>query len=279
MKIINLDSKIELTPAQVSFAESVIIGGERHTYPIHYSNVSIIMNQIPIFLLAPESMPDENSIVDGWVDVRENHSENDEKEFKHELKPSTEWLGFYSHSNRIMGIETPSIGLCPERIIKCINTDEELCIAIAKVLIHEFAHAAMKDHPNANYTPRDEFYHWMEESMANVLTLEYFHRYNMEFRGRYHSKFEDKSARLREATTIITPFNFVKTFISQQPPNYLLGLDLFQYGFYDWKMWSRLKSNIQHKTNEKKEWLDYVKANVGYADPAILKQLFEALYK
>lgn len=250
MKIINLDSKFEISNAQISFAESVIISGEDEH--VKYDSISILMNEIPIFLLSPDSMPKE--------------------EKGHSKKPSSEWLGFYQHSYRIMGIDTPIIGLCPERIIGCVSNDDELIILIAKVLIHEFAHAKMRLHPSSNYDPIDEFYIWMEEPMANLITLKYFEYFNRGYRTRREQKQQ------AYATTLISPFDYVKKFISQQPDNYRLGLDLFEHRVFKWWIWRNQKGKIQTKTKEKQDWLNYVKPNVGQTNKRMLQDLFDQLH-
>lgn len=246
MKVTNLNSRFELTQTQISFTESVIIYGEDE--PIHEEDsISVLMNEIPVFL----------------VDIKT------QKEYG-----NGDLLGFYQHSTIILGVETPVIGLCLEEIINVAKTDEELIILIAKVLIHEFAHAKMKLHPSANYYPIDEFYIWMEEPMANAITLEYFSNYN---RGSIHRNSRGKHFAHIETKT--DPFVFVKDFISKQPDNYRLGLDLFEHRVFQWWIWRRQKDRIQKKNKEKKDWLDYVKANVGMTDKATLDKLFEELDK
>lgn len=273
MKVINLNSKFELTQAQISFAESVIICGEDE--PIREDDsISLLMNEIPIFLLSPESMPDDYSIYHETVGSKESYPKEENKEYRGEEKPSTEWLGFYQNSYRILNIEKPIIGLCPERIIKCVNSDEELIILIAKIIIHEFAHAKMKLHPRAIYKPIDEFYKWMEEPMANVITLEYFRNFDRCYRYRRNG-----GEHFAHVNTSILPFDFVKGFISKQPDNYRLGLDLFEQYVSQWWIWRNQKDEIQKKTKEKQNWLNYVKANVGKTDKKILDRLFDDLYK
>jgi hypothetical protein len=242
MKVINLNSRFELTEAQISFAESVIICGEDE--PIREDDsISILMNEIPVLLVD--------------IKTQEEYGNGD-------------ILGFYQHSARILGFEIPVIGLCLEKIINEVKTDEELIILIAKVLIHEFAHAKMKLHPSANYYPIDEFYKWMEEPMANLITLEYFKNYDKGYRHR--------RTKLAYATILISPFDYVKEFISKQPDNYRLGLDLFEHRVFQWWIWRNQKDKIQYKTKEKKDWLDYVKANVGKTDKVMLDKLFEELH-
>jgi len=255
MKIININSKYEITKAQQSFAEEIIYFGEFGEHDrFEDDSISILMEQIPIFLLAPENMPDEV----------EERSE----------KPATEYLGFYQHSYSIYGAEMPIIGLCPERIIKEVKNDEELTILIAIVIIHEFAHAKMKMCINANYQPIDEFYKWMEEPMANLITLIYFQHAERSYRHWYH-----RPQQLLLSTKYQTPIDYVKDFISMQPRNYRLGLELFQHRIWHWWKWRNCKAQIQKKTKEKQDWLDYVKNNVGHTTGTKLESLYEALVK
>jgi len=256
MKIINLDSRLELTQAQISFAESVI---NSEPSSMRFTPLSFLMNEVPVFLLMPDSMPYEERNMDSE-------------------KPPTEYFGFYQHSAKILGIERPAIGLCPERIKNYVKNDEEFMILIAKVIIHEFAHAVMSQPPKNNYQPRDEFYQWMEESMANLITLEYFDWYNNRYKYRLHGFYN-----LTYKTSITNSLNFVKDFISKQPDNYRLGLDLFQNKFGKmmptWLKWRNNKKDIQLRSKEKQDWLSYVAANVGKTDRKKLKQLFDNLFK
>ena len=240
MKIINLNSKNELTPAQISFAESVIIYGEDEPIKTEDS-ISSLINNIPIFLVNTRT--------------QEEYSNGD-------------LLGFYQHSGSILNTRIPVIGLCIDRIIEVVNSEEELIILIAKVIVHEFAHAKMGRHPGAGYYLSDEFYKWMEEPMANLITLEYFENFN-----------KLKSKNLAHVKTQLNPFDFVKDFVSKQPDNYKLGLDLFKHRIRYWWIWRSYKNKIKENTEEKNAWLNYVKNNVGDTDKEKLNDLFEALYK
>ena len=239
MKIINLNSKYDLSPAQVHYAYSVALND-------HRGGIVHLMDEIPIYLLHPDSMPELGGL-------------------KGE-KPSTEWLGFYKNQTSIHGVHTPSIGLCPERIIECVKTEWELMVLIAKVIIHEFAHAQMRRRGMSNYSPKDEFYEWMEEPCANAITL-------------YH--FRDSNRRVNQiahVTPPLEPLDYVQDFILGQPDNYRLGLDLYKHRIsYVW--WAIKKDEIQKRTNKKNAWLKYVKANVGKTDSVILNQLFDDLWK
>jgi hypothetical protein len=251
MKIINLDSKYDLSPAQVHYAYSVALNGN-DSHPKENDSIVHLMDEIPIYLLGPDSMPEFGK-------------------FKGE-KPSTEWLGFYQHQSSIHGVYTPSIGLCPERIAECVETEWELMVLIAKVIIHEFAHAQMRRRGMSNYSPIDEFFEWMEEPIANLITL---HHFKNSSRAYYHGWNENQVAHVE---TDLKPLDYVQDFISRQPDNYRLGLDLYEHLFY-WRFWASKKEQFQKRTNEKNAWLRYVKANVGKTDSVILNQLFDDLWK
>ena len=251
MKIINLNSKYDLSPAQVHYAYSVALHGD-DSYPMDGESIVHLMDEIPIYLLQPDSMPEFGK-------------------FKGK-KPSTEWLGFYQHQSSIHGVYTPSIGLCPERIAECVETEWELMVLIAKVIIHEFAHAKMRLRSRSDYSPKDEFYEWMEESCANLITLNHFTNSS---RAYYHRRNNNQVAHVE---TDLKPLDYVQDFISGQPDNYRLGLDLYKHRIWDGR-WAICKDKIQTRTNEKNAWLAYVKAKVGKTDPVILEQLLDDLCK
>ena len=143
-------------------------------------------------------------------------------------------------------------------------------VLTSKVIVHEFAHAKMRLHPSAHYTPTDQFYEWMEEPMANLIALECFSHSGHRF-GR-----EDRQ--IAHVTTLLNPFDYVRDFIAGQPDNYRLALDLYDHRVRYWWIWRNQKDDIQKRTNEKQDWLDYVTTHVGNADEPTLRQLFEALH-
>lgn len=251
MKIINLNSRYELSPAQVHYAYSVALNGNDSHHSIANNDIVRLMDEIPIYLLQPDNMPDLVRL---------------EGE-----KPSTEWLGFYQHQSSIHGVYTPSIGLCPERIAECVETEWELMVLIAKVIIHEFAHAQMRLESRLNYSPIDEFYEWMEEPGANLITLHHFKNSSRGYHGR-------NKKQIAHVETDLKPLDYVQDFISRQPNNYRLGLDLYKHKIQFWR-WALQKNEIQKRTNEKNAWLEYVKANVGKTDPVILERLLDDLCK
>lgn len=205
MKIINLNSKFDLSEAQVSFAEAVIIGGENNTY-LQTESISHIMNKIPILLVD--------------IKTQEEHGQGD-------------LLGFYMSKCTILGfVGIPVIGLCVEKIMSQVKNNNELIILIAKVLIHEFAHALM-DSPENKIDRSCEFYKWMEEPMANVITLTYFRNFEYQL-----NTVKKEIAHIKPLPNVI---KYVRKFIANQPHNYKLGLDLFDNGITDWKTWREYK--------------------------------------
>ncbi|MFO7864776.1 MAG: hypothetical protein R6U85_12295 [Salinivirgaceae bacterium] len=250
MNIINLDSPTVINHAQLGFTESVILHGEeRHHVDRH--DISMLMHEIPIFLFAPQSMPECNR----------GNSEN----------PATEWLGFYQHKANIMGITAPAIGLCPERIQTLARNNDELNYLLTKVIIHEFAHAKMHIHPSAVYQPKDEFYEWMEEPMANYITLDYFENFERSMQRTPKPMCVNKQA--------TASLQYVRNFIAMQPENYKLGLDFHKNRLWYWWIWANQKEDIQKRTNEKQAWLNYVKSNAGNTEEEKLNRLFEALHE
>lgn len=251
MNIINLNSSLELSAGQISFAENVILCGEDNPQT-ERDSFSVLAKCTPIFLVNQDTQKEYG----------DRESEN--RDF-----PSTDILGFYNSNGRVLGESIPVIGLCLENILKYAKNDDELSILIAKVLIHELAHAKMSMHPSAEYKGRDEFYKWMEEPMANLLTLKCFQNYH-----RHYCHFGKPIASIRKS---IAPLDYVKDFISKQPPNYRLGLDLFEHRIWHWWLWRNNKKDISKKANEKTTWLNYVKTNVGTIDSSILNFLFDSL--
>jgi len=243
MKTFNLNSKYELTGAQISFAESVAIIGD-----FKESVIYSLMDRIPVFLV------DEKT--------QEKYGEGD-------------ILGFYQDSGTILGETIPIIGICLERILNYASDDEELMFLIASVIIHEFAHAKISAFSRGVYSPRDEFYKWMEESSANFITINYFENYESDFKSP-HPKKQTKYA---HKTYSQTPLAFLKQFVNQQPDEYKLGLDLFQHKIWFSHIWASHKADINNRPQEKKDWLQYVQSNVGKTDKVTLNKLYEALWK
>ncbi len=248
MKIINIDSKYEITQLQISAAKDIVYFAELHNKPHICDTISRLMRSIPIFLVSPKKMQAIEPI-ESW------HSDNGGL-------PPTEWLGVYKHSGQLFNYDMPAVFLCPERIRMHAANYKEAALLTAKVIIHEYAHALMHAHPGALYQQSDDFYKWMEEPMANLITLNYF-----AVADSYGLSFLDQESLL----------GYAKDFISKQPPNYRLGLDLFEHGIQEWWAWRNCKADIEAKTTEKNDWLNYARTNVGKTDKSVLTELFRKL--
>jgi hypothetical protein len=249
LKVININSKYILTKAQESFTEAVIVVGEPESMK-DYDSISMLMNEIPIFLLNEVSMPDSTK--------------------------DSDYLGFYTETVLGYGYKIPAIYLCPERIMASVKTEDELLYLTTKIIIHEFGHAIMSTYPNPEKRQGDDFYKWMEEAMANLITLEYFHKFQSSSSHKSLKKFGHAYMSKNQTST---PFDYVRSFISSQPVNYILGNDLFNSSINDWKFWRNMKSNKEEneKKYEKANWVKYVSKNFGKCDPRILYELFYAL--
>lgn len=255
MHIFNLDSPYSITKDQESFADSLLyFGSDRPVFDDNqlFSRAEVI----PIFLVSARAMPG-----------------NPEPAGE---RPSTEFLGFYQHSSKVLGVPTPLIGVCPERTLDVANDDEQLTALVAMVIIHELAHAIMMP-PGDECQPIDEFYDWIEEPMANAVTLSYFWTANMAHCHQRHQS-HPRSLSVPRSTSI-NPLRYIESFISAQPPNYSFGLDLFKQRILWWWNWRHYKEHCQRKANEEQMWLEYAKAHVGSSDQDELERLFRDLTK
>ena len=155
-----------------------------------------------------------------------------------------ETLGFYKSEER-------KIYICADRIIRTakeLKRSEEILFYV--VYIHELAHAAMDDSLDAYEHPEDYYsdasYHltdtkrkygedyvpfsltdqcslFMEESLANMITLNYLSWYSKISK---YQKF----------------YNVASVFVKQQSPMYAFGQDQFDAGV-DWTKWRTYKYN------------------------------------
>lgn len=261
MNIININSSIEIIYSQKSFIEEVLLCGDDHPV-MEEDSFHSLSKKIPIFLLNENSM----------------HKNDLKNEYRYEqnsdTKPQTEWLGFYARDSSGLFEHTPSIAICPERIASCVNNDEEFMFLLAKVIVHEFAHAKMdcKDQ-NVKYRKKDEFWHWVEESSANRYTLQVFEN----FTQRYH---HSNSTPFRNKSWEQNLFDFIVNFVKRQPPEYALGYELFnKRPVLNWE-WEREKSDLggQRRAEEKKSWLDYMKNNYSNIDEKKAEFLFDSVF-
>lgn len=169
---------------------------------------------IPIFL--KEEMP---TFEERWEGIEVS------EEYKI-YEPKGTILGYYSKDDvklcddpHIVLRVGPHIVLCPETIELCskIATNKiSFEVLFAKVLLHEFAHVLM-DNEQLN---KDLFSKAMEESLANMIVLQVFSKY-------------DKSN-----------YDRVRSFIVNDQPT------IYQFGAYqfdinaDWKKWKKSNKNM-----------------------------------
>ena len=270
MNVLNINSTIEITHSQKSFVEEVLFC--ESNYYIEEDSFYWLSKQIPIFLINEDSMKKyENKI-------RKNEIYENMYEPNDESKPHTEWLGFYERSSSGLFENTPIIAICPERIAKIVKNDEEFMFLLAKVIVHEFAHVKM-DYRNENkkYRKKDTFWTWMEESMANQLTLGVFRDFTQSY---HHRKYRIGSP-FKNKSWGDELFNFVVEFIKKQPPNYALGFELFDKRIRQWWIWQNHKYELggQKKAKEKSDWLKYMQKNYTNIDEKKAELLYDAIFK
>lgn len=139
-------------------------------------------------------------------------------------QPPMEYLGFYCPQWKKMLNESDyffekAIFICPERIRDCTASSDKYDFLLKKVLIHEFCHAYMDikiiDKGNANHV-----YHWMEESMANVMTLMIIEKY-------IHKCAEGKEM-----------LDYALSFMPKQPDAYAFAVPMWENGICDYDLWA-----------------------------------------
>ena len=169
---------------------------------------------IPVYLMEPKEMP-KPPIVGEYP---------------------TESLGCYIPSLQ-ENYPYPVIYLCPKRIKDAADRlDIDKKVLYAKVLIHELAHAIMdptnelegenlKSKKNIEPKTKSDADVFMEESLANMITLKYFDA----------------------AKSLIGEKDFkqVKSFMKKQPEAYKFGIEQFQKLRTDWRAWRNNKSSMK----------------------------------
>lgn len=254
-KLINIDSSVLLTEEDIAFTEKVIKCGE--TEGPKFDSISILMDEIPIFLVSNITM---------------KKLEDTEKKERDSEKPITnivDYLGLYTRNFKILDTDIRAIAICPERIIRCCDADKRPVLT-AKVIIHELAHLKMDMHPDADYGYKDDFFRWMEEPLANLITLQYFDNFvkNTCFKYKSFSNFSEKDNN--------GVLEFVKSFIEGQPENYKLANELFKYESLknSWDEWRKNKKSLSiGYIKEKTAYLNYVKENKTIDESFIIDKL------
>lgn len=174
LMIRNIDSDIVLQDETIDFAIGIIekaindnngIMFPEPTDPIHHMMYYTEINpNIPILL--KKDMPEYCRF---WQDIEDKR--------KMQYIPQGAVLGYYKKDDEdfCMG---PHIVLCPENIEKLSKvTKIPFKVLFSKVLVHELAHAMMDNSKNLPSTLEAKA---MEESLANMITIEWFKEYASE---------------------------------------------------------------------------------------------------
>lgn len=250
MNIININSRYVLSPWQIAFTDDIILSDDR---PLYDRSLYKISQEIPIYLVNEASF---NLVKKGIYKfderdlkrIKEYEENNDNERKRFDENPITELLGYYVSKGCH---QIPEIFICTDTILKYTSNDEELTYLIAKVIIHELAHAFMD---YRDYGQKDEFYNWMEEGFANKITLEHFRNYSDNYRHRSYFLSHNKHSKDKA-------FDFVANFILKQPDNYKLGFYLHIYRVHS-HFWYNHKDDLNQKHKAKADWLNYVKSNI-----------------
>lgn len=140
-------------------------------------------------------------------------------ELRGEVSMPTEALGVYCHEwKKNNGFNEKAIFICWERIHDCAGRGHAVDL-LTKVTIHEFCHAYMDVIAGSGHASKD-VYHWMEESMANVLTLKVIENYVIK-----HPSAQQV-------------FEYAKSFMVEQPEAYASAVRMWENGICDYDLWA-----------------------------------------
>ena len=272
MNIININSSIEITPSQESFIKEVLLSDDHHVHGmLEKDSFYRLSKEIPIFLINERTMKkyDNKMIIKNYIE-NERHYYEEKETYVYEpneaTNPPTEWLGFYERDTSGLFEHTPRIAICPERIAACVKSYEKFTLLLAKVIVHELAHAKMDfEDQSSQYGNKDNFFRWMEEASANRYTLQIFENFTYKLE---ETSFENEGQKI---------FNFIVNFIKKQPPEYALGYQLFKKRpILDWE-WERAKDKLGGRKQEKHDFLNYVTKNYKNIDDKKFEFLFESV--
>lgn len=258
MNIININSRYEITPWQIAFTETLLrFDKESFMSGNSIYNLSQIIPFYLVDIYTFSLIKNGNYNINSHLEdeVSRHKLEKEHKKMKPKYNkyddvycPETEVYGYYVSKGTHNIAE---IYLCPESIFNHTRNNEELTYLLAKVIIHELAHALMD---KRDYGQKDEFYKWMEEASANEITLEYFKKFE-------ENNYNRANSYLRHNNTK-SPYDFIREFILSQPDNYKLGYFLHKNYINQYMWWAINKDEIKQKTKAKADWLDYVKSNI-----------------
>ena len=252
MNIINVNSRYGLDPTIVQYAHAIAESYDRYADKGPYCRDSLtdLMNRIPVLLLKEASMPPVPDVTKG-IEAAED------------VATVIDLWGYYQHAFPITPTDKiPVIALCLERIVNhCLREDgtldtETYSILTAKVIIHEYAHAMMALPYGAAGVTYENFYLWMEESMANAFTLKCFEAHARS--GSHHQCYTPTQGhRVTHSTPSfsLNPLAVVTQFMLKQPAHYALGAFMHEHGLGHHWLWSMNKQSCNTRSNAKSDWL------------------------
>lgn len=225
MNIINLNSPIPLPIEHLDFVRGLIRNNDQCQPKVAFSpgTLSDLIDSVPVVL----------------VDKDTQDSRDD-----------PDVLGFYMHDGYLGTNPAPLIGLCLEKIQSATaGSSDAYMFLTSKVLIHEFAHAIMARTPLStfmlskdNALQMKRIFDWMEEPMANMITLQYFSRFDTDD--------------LRATGQMVNAYDYARNFmLKEQPKQYQLGVVLYDLGIHEWWLWRSKKYQASTaRANQLKAW-------------------------
>lgn len=193
----------------------------------NYANIINLIHTVPIHIV--ESMPENLPYKEG-VCIR------------------IDSLGAYIHTK---SNELPRIELFMDKLIENADTTELFVWLVTMTIFHELAHAALDIFNNnryltGRYTDHEQvsfaskYGKWREESMATAVTLRL----------------------IRDAGKKFAPlYEFVKDYFSRQEPEYVLGLRLIDFEYFDFQAVTDGK-RFGIDPEEQSEWLYLMQSKI-----------------
>ena len=185
-----------------------------------------------------------------WGEDEDDYNKKKQDDYINKYLPKNKDipLAYYTRQNE-MGCYGPHIVLCPSKIEETasyLNISPE--IIYLAVLVNVFAHAMM-DKKHVGKTMKSLFAYAMEESLANMVVLQWFEKYD--------------NKHLKQVAKVI----------SEHPsPIYKFGIKQYK-AKVDWKKWGDSYKNMHFLL---KEWFDiWTSKNIR---PATAKDIFDDVF-
>lgn len=182
----------------------------------------------------------------------------------HYRMPHVEYLGVYCPEWEKQSPDgkghrpEKAIFICWERIHDCAEKGRAVDL-LTKVTIHEFCHAYMDIITRVGGGSKG-VYHWMEESMANVMTLAITDKYVI----KHPSK--------------LPMLNYFKEFMSRQPDAYASAVVMWENGICDYDLWAWNKEKCLDASSVLK-WCSEMNLNYWRIKPEEIRSLWNDVRK